>query len=250
MKQFDKHAAAYDAIRDKIRYPENLFATLAKQASGSDAAHDIGCGNGVSTIRLKPYFKHVEGSDFSENLIQVAQQKYPDLKFTATAGENLSLATKFDLVTSATSFYWMDRNMVLERVCEVLKPRGIFCAYKYDFPIVYGPLRDFVEKELVTNWSAFRDSRLTQYDDTLDLLRSNTKLQHAERMVFPNIIELEPRELALFFLSASYVTKFLDSTQNKNYPQYFIDSMEKIWGNNLVKVNFDIHAFVATARGS
>jgi hypothetical protein len=34
------------------------------------------------------------------------------------------------------------------------------------------------------------------------------------------------------------------------YPQYFIDSMEKIGGNDLVKVNFDIHAFVATARGS
>ena len=42
---------------------------------------DIGCGNGVSSGRLVPYFKIVEGVDMGVNLISNARSAHPDIKF-------------------------------------------------------------------------------------------------------------------------------------------------------------------------
>ncbi len=245
MRQFDKHAEAYDAVRAKIAYSEKLFTLLKERCRNHDAALDIGCGNGVSTIRLAEHFKYVEGVDIGPNLIAKAQQNYPHLKFTVAAAEDFTTDRKFDLVTSATSFYWMDRDVVLKRLEEILAEKGVFCAYKYDFPIAYGALRDLFEAELVTKWSKHRDPRLTAYDDSLERIQRAGYFRFAEREVFSNIIELSPRQVALFFLSTSYVTRYMDQEGGEDYIQTLLDAAERADRSATVKVNFDIHCFIA-----
>jgi predicted TPR repeat methyltransferase len=49
MKQFDKHADAYKVIRDKVAYPDRLFAMMKARCAKLEVALDIGCGTGVST---------------------------------------------------------------------------------------------------------------------------------------------------------------------------------------------------------
>jgi SAM-dependent methyltransferase len=193
MKQFDKHADAYHRIRDRVTYPESVYLTIATRAKSREAALDIGCGNGVSTVRLRPYFDYVEGCDLSPNLIAKAQSTHSGFVFSVSPAETYQSARRFDAVTSATSFYWMDRDKVLVKLRQLLKPGGVFCAYKYDFPIVYGPLRDFIENELATKWCKFRDKRLTRYDDSLERLAACSWMSSTERLVFPNIIDLSPR---------------------------------------------------------
>jgi SAM-dependent methyltransferase len=244
MKQFDLHAEAYDIVRGKIAYPEKLFQTLSARCSGHEAALDIGCGNGVSTIRLAEYFSDVEGVDLGENLIGKARANYPALRFTACAAEQFQAVRRYDLITSATSFYWMDRQAVLGRMGQWLRKGGVFCAYKYDFPVVYGPLRNFIERELVNKWAQHRDDRLVNYDNSLELIRASGAFSSAERLVVPNIIELSPREVALFFLSTSYVTRHMDQQGDAGYVDAFIRAVEDIDRSDAVKVNFDIHAFI------
>ncbi|CAM4050355.1 class I SAM-dependent methyltransferase [Serratia silvae] len=248
MKQFNKNAQAYDVVRGKISYPDTLYTSLADRAPATQAALDIGCGNGVSTIRLRGRFDHVEGCDIGDALIDKARHNYPDITFSVSPAEAFSPSRPFDLITSATSFYWMDRRAILMKMQHWLKPGGLFCAYKYDFPITYGPLRDYIEQELVTRWSRYRDPRLTQYDDTLELMRDCPHLRDARREVFANIIFLTPEEVALFFLSTSYVTRYIEQEGGEAYARQFMSAVMDIDQAPAVAVNFDIHAFTAVNR--
>lgn len=250
MKQFDKNAEAYQTIRHKIAYPEALYLKLAQESPAQRAALDIGCGNGVSSIRLKPHFAYVEGQDLGAQLIEKARETHPLVTFKVSTGEELTSDRRFDLVTSATSFYWMDRDAVLKRISGVLNDRGVFCAYKYDFPIVYGPIRDVIEKELALRWAKHRDARLTRYDDTLEKIQASGLYEEAKRFVLSNIIELTPREVALFFLSTSYVTKTIEAEGLENYAEDFISRVCSADASEKVKVNFDIHGFQARKLGS
>ncbi|MDG3709097.1 class I SAM-dependent methyltransferase [Pseudomonas aeruginosa] len=248
MKQFDKHADAYNVVRGKIAYPDSLYRNLAERAPAREAALDIGCGNGVSTVRLQPWFRYVEGSDLGEALIAKARENYPEIRFSVSPAETFAPQRRFDLVTSATSFYWMDRKQVLTRMADWLTPGGLLCAYKYDFPIAYGPLRDFIEHELVNKWAKHRDPRLTRYDDTLEIMGSCPHLRDCRREVFANIIFLSPEEIALFFLSTSYVTRYIEQEGGEDYADRFIAAVREIESAPQVAVNFDIHAFTALNR--
>jgi SAM-dependent methyltransferase len=246
MKQFDRRAAAYDAARKKINYPEALYTMVASLSAHHDAALDLGCGNGVSTVRLRPYYAHVEGVDLGANLIDRARANDPELTFSVARAEDFVPTRRFDLITCATAFYWMDRKHVLERVVAgAFESGGVFCAYKYDFPVVYGPLRDFVEHELALKWAKYRDPRLTGYDDTLEILQETTLFDSAERRILPNILDLTPKEVALFFASTSYVTRYMDDRAGPAYADELIAACERLDPGPTVKVNFDVHAFVA-----
>ncbi len=248
MQQFNRHAAAYNAIRHKIRYPQALYDSLASRTPERQAALDIGCGNGVSTAPLAALFSQVEGCDIGDAMIAKARQNYPDIHFTVCDAACFTPNQPYDLVTSATSFYWMDRPKILAHLARWLKPDALFCAWKYDFPLVYGPLQDFIGRELVTRWAAWRDSRLTHYDDTLELMQACPHLCNARREVFANILFLTPLEVALFFLSTSYVTRYIEEQGGEAWAQNFTKTVQEIETAPLVAVNFDIHAFSAHRR--
>ncbi|RNC77757.1 class I SAM-dependent methyltransferase [Piscirickettsia salmonis] len=245
MKQFNNNAPAYNTIRAKITYPQQLYQALSTRAPSQDTALDLGCGNGVSTHRLASYFNDVAGCDIGDMLIQQARQNYPNIPFTVSAAETFLPPQKYDVVTSATSFYWMDRKKVLSKLKFWLKPGGVFCAYKYDFPVVYGPLRGFIEKELVIHWAKYRDFRLTAYDNTAELMGHCSHLHHIQREVFANIIFLSAKEIALFFLSTSYMARYIEQEGGKTYADKFIEKVMAIGGAHPIAINFDTHAFTA-----
>ena len=248
MKQFDLHVEAYDRVRNKITYPDELYEWIGKNSPSRKRALDLGCGNGASSHRLLEIFETVQASDLGASLIERAKQNHPSISFTVEPAEEYETDETLDAVTVATAFYWMNRKTVLNHAAKWLKPSGVFCAYKYDFPIVYSPLRDFIEKQAATKWSKYRDARLTQYDDTLELMTSHPEYRDAERMIFSNIIELSPYEIALFFLSTSYVTKYMDQEGGREYAHRFLEQVLSIDSAKTVKVNFDIQAFVAKRK--
>ncbi len=245
MRQFNNNSAVYDAIRDKIAYPEALYQHLAQLCRYHEAALDIACGTGISTARLANHFIHVEGVDFGQHLIDKARENYPKIGFSVSKAETFVSPRTFDLVTCATAFYWLNRDRVLKRLPHLLSEHGVFCAYRYEFPVVYGPLRRIIERELVDNWANHRDQRLTLYDDTLEKMEQSGVFRSSERMLVGNILELSPREIALFFLSTSYVTQFIDREGGPGYATELLAEIDEVDAGAKVKVNFDIQAFVA-----
>jgi SAM-dependent methyltransferase len=248
MLQFDQHADAYDAIRARIAYPESLYERLVALCPSREAALDLGCGTGSSTARLAPYFEYVEGIDLGEQLVAKARARHPGLAFRVSAAEELFLARRFDLVTIATAFYWMDRDAVLLRAADWLAPGGVLAAYRYDFPIVYGVLRDVVERELVTRWARYRDPRLVAYDDTWERIRASGVFAESNRIVEPNVLTLTPRELGLFFLSTSYVTRFLEVEAPPGYANEWLGRLDEAAHGQSVQVGFDVTGWWARRR--
>ena len=58
------------------RDSSGVIRKTAKRLGGKDlTAIDFGCGAGASTRAIAPFFRHVTGIDFSENLLAVARQK-------------------------------------------------------------------------------------------------------------------------------------------------------------------------------
>ena len=245
MKQFDKNAEAYQRIRGKISYPESLYEALEKMSLNHRYALDIGCGNGVSTGRLTGRYQNIEGVDLGENLIVQARDNFPEIAFSVGKAEEFTADKQYDLITSATSFYWMDREKVAAKLPTLLAEGGVFCAYKYDWPVVYGSLRDFIESELSQHWCHHRDRRIVDYDNSAEILTNAGGFADTSRRVFPNIVSLTPEEVALFFLSTSYVTRYIEQSGHADYPEQFLNKVLEIATESSVNVNFDIHAYVA-----
>ncbi len=246
MLQFNKNASQYE-IRRKFTYPESLFIKLAQACSKHDLALDIGCGNGVSSDRLTKYFRHVHASDIGDNLIANAKINYPTINFSVSSAENFINSNKYDLITSACSFYWMDRKQVLSNIKTMLVKDGVFCAYKYDTPIIYGPIRDLINYEFATKWAKYRDSRLLEYDNTIELIEETKIFNHVEQFIEPNLLDLTPEEIALVFLSTSYVTSYIENTGDQDYPLWLVEQCKQLHQNKpeRVKVRSDIYGYMA-----
>jgi hypothetical protein len=85
----------------------------------------------------------------------------------------------------------MDRKRILATLKNWLRPEGLFCAYRYDFLIIYGPLRDYIEKEPMTRWADHRDARLIQYDDMLYLITPLAPLNQSASFFIERIFSRE-----------------------------------------------------------
>jgi 2-polyprenyl-3-methyl-5-hydroxy-6-metoxy-1,4-benzoquinol methylase len=86
---------------------------------------DVGCGPGWYTSKLAA-FGEVTGIDLSEEAINMARSRYPDIQFIAGNVYDYSLPSgHFDIAISQEVIdHVEDSSTFVERVAEVLKPGG------------------------------------------------------------------------------------------------------------------------------
>ncbi len=99
---------------------------------------DLGCGNG----RYFPFFKEKRaeyfGIDFSEKLIEIAKNNYPEAIFQIGDALNLPYPENFfDKVYSVATLHHIPseelRNQFLKEIKRVLKPKGILILTVWKF---------------------------------------------------------------------------------------------------------------------
>lgn len=108
-------------------------------------ALDFACGPGRMVKRMSQIFKHVDGCDISERMLEVAKERVPECTFYLTNGDDLGEVPKnhYDFVYCTISMqhiasYDIRRN-ILTCIKEALKDGGKFTlqlAYNKDFPYV------------------------------------------------------------------------------------------------------------------
>ncbi len=126
---FSSVAAQYVASRP--RYPDALFAFLAKASPSRRRVWDAGCGSGQASIGLAAHFDRVVATDASASQIASAEP-HRRIEYSVAAGSNAVLADhSIDLVTVAQALHWFDRPAFYADVARVLKPNGLLAVWTY-----------------------------------------------------------------------------------------------------------------------
>lgn len=90
---------------------------------------DLGCGTGDIARKLHEMDVHVVGVDYSENMIQQARAKYPDIHFKVQDIVSLDFKEQFDAVYSNAVLHWIKHpKQALECIYASLKKEGRFVA--------------------------------------------------------------------------------------------------------------------------
>jgi SAM-dependent methyltransferase len=124
-------SAAYYA-QGRMPYPPELAAALGDtlELDGTGRLLDVGCGPGSLTLLLAPLFGEAVGVDADADMLVVARRETARVGIGNVAWVHLraeelpaGLGT-FRVATFAQSFHWMERELVVAAVREMLEPGG------------------------------------------------------------------------------------------------------------------------------
>jgi ubiquinone/menaquinone biosynthesis C-methylase UbiE len=136
VKFWDRMAKRYakSPIADEAAYQKKLEVTR-EYLKPSMNVLEFGCGTGSTAITLAPHVKHILATDFSPNMIEIAQAKASvanvgNVTFEVSSIEDLAEASRsFDMVLGHSILHLVDdKEAVLSRVYDLLKPGGFFVS--------------------------------------------------------------------------------------------------------------------------
>ncbi|MCK4667650.1 class I SAM-dependent methyltransferase [Candidatus Dependentiae bacterium] len=131
---YSKIADKYDGnrIRQDLKTDETLLKFLKDSKNQDFNILDLGCGTGnylkVHTELLKSYNINWYGLDLSEDMLRVAKQKVPEVKFYNGSASVLPyINDKFDYIVNNFAFHHFDKKLkALKEVTRCLKSNGVF----------------------------------------------------------------------------------------------------------------------------
>ncbi|MDB5069105.1 MAG: methyltransferase [Candidatus Eremiobacteraeota bacterium] len=124
-------AARFYAAYRRV-YPQPVVAYMVDEfgLDGRGRLMDGGCGTGQLFLVLARYFHGVFAFDSDEEMVALARRAADEHELsnvivkTASAEEIGPGLGTFRLASFAASFHWMDRQLVAERVYDLLEPGG------------------------------------------------------------------------------------------------------------------------------
>ena len=94
---------------------------------------DLGCGNGALTKKLQELGFQVQGMDASSEMLHVARQNYPDIRFEKGDATQFTLQDPVDVIFSNAVFHWIDaekQDALAAHIASALKPGGtLVCEF-------------------------------------------------------------------------------------------------------------------------
>lgn len=124
--------AAWYYSRYRPKYPPVVFDLLSElfQLDGKGRLLDLGCGAGLITIPFRDRFEEVVGLDPDPEMLKEAKQEAEavaakNITWLEQQAEFISPALgEFRLITIGRAFHWMQRELVIERIYELLSRDG------------------------------------------------------------------------------------------------------------------------------
>lgn len=118
---------------------ENAYKKTIKHSivflKKEDRVFEIGCGTGNATLPISKYVKEITATDISEDMIQKAREKAEKRSIdniTFCKGELTRMKIEpesYDVVVAYNVLLYMkNREEVIEKIYEILKPGGIFLS--------------------------------------------------------------------------------------------------------------------------
>ncbi|MCJ8280861.1 MAG: methyltransferase domain-containing protein [Rivularia sp. ALOHA_DT_140] len=109
------------------KYGENLLEIINPQQN--EIILDLGCGTGQLTAKIAESGAEVIGIDSAPEMIEKAQENYPQLKFKVADARSFELSQPVDAVFSNAALHWIsEADEVINSINKSLKTGGRFIA--------------------------------------------------------------------------------------------------------------------------
>ncbi len=164
---FNMIATRYDSINNIMSFGTHLSVKSACVKSLNIKPHDnvldLCCGTGDLAGLIKSLYPQacVTGIDFSENMLDIAKDKYPNIKFFQGDATNLPYQDNtFDIVTMGFGLRNIQNaEKAVEEVYRILKPNGKFLHLDFGekniISKIYDKITPFIVSRFTDNASAY-----------------------------------------------------------------------------------------------
>src|SRR5688500_9280947 len=151
---FSSGAAAYALHRP--RYPDALFAWIARVAPGRTLAWDAATGSGQAASGLATHFDRVVATDASASQIEHAAP-HPRVEYRVERAESSGLSGgAADVVTVAQALHLLGVAAFWVEARRVLRPGGVVVVWGYALPEISPAIDrvidDFSNRTLAAYW--------------------------------------------------------------------------------------------------
>ena len=113
------------------KYGEDVLKLI--DAPAGSRVLDLGCGNGALTKKLQELGFQVQGLDASSEMLHVARQNYPDIRFEKGDATQFTLQDPVDVIFSNAVFHWIDaekQDALAAHIASALKLGGtLVCEF-------------------------------------------------------------------------------------------------------------------------
>ena len=118
---FDQEAGRYDRCRP--RYPEIVIdEILGPDPTGLDVL-DVGCGTGIAARQMAERGARVLGVELAPRMAEIARRHGIDVE-TGAFEDWDAAGRRFDRVTSAQAWHWLDMPAATAKAASLLRPGG------------------------------------------------------------------------------------------------------------------------------
>jgi trans-aconitate methyltransferase len=130
---FDSVAELYDAARPG--YPDALYDDLIALAGLKPGASllEIGSGTGHATVGFARRGFPIDCIELGEQMARVARDRlarFPAVRITVADFDHWSAERSYGLVFSASAYHWLNPGTRVERVAQLLEPRGWIAIWR------------------------------------------------------------------------------------------------------------------------
>ena len=130
---WSRWAARYDkAMSGSGKLYGHILSNMKQVLNRDMTALELACGTGLLSVKIAPMVKHLEATDFSEEMIAQAKRKTHSSKlhFSVQDATKLPYAPEtFDAVIISNALHIMpDPKAALENIRRVLKTDGVLIA--------------------------------------------------------------------------------------------------------------------------
>lgn len=121
-KLFDQEAKRYDRCRPT--YPDALIDDLLGPKPEDLDVLDVGCGTGIASRPMAQRGAKVLGVEVAPRMAEIARSHGIDVEIGAFEDWNPA-GRRFDRVTSAQAWHWLDMPAATAKASSLLRPNGI-----------------------------------------------------------------------------------------------------------------------------